>query len=108
MGQRRRQTRTVSSKREAEALRSKLLTETEGGGSTQRTVADLARRWIDNNSGRWAPRQDELARGHVRLHIGPELGRIRLDRLGTADVDRLYRALEKKVVRTNASGKPVK
>jgi integrase len=90
-------------KREAQQALTALLKELDDAGrgdrerrvGTSATVGKLLTRWLDNLAGLDMARSTlETYRTHVEKHIRPGLGDVRLDRLGTEDVDRYLRDLD--------------
>lgn len=60
------------------------------------TVAQYLDRWLTIQGPRLGPRTVASYRQHIRDHIGPSIGRVRLDRLDPSDVQRMIAGLSKK------------
>lgn len=88
--------RTVrGTKREAQALRAQLLVEVGKGQhlGTDVTFAELVERWYEHAAPDWSPKTAAETRRMVDRVVLPRLGRVRLQKLRTADLDHLYREL---------------
>jgi integrase len=92
-GKRRNLTGTARTKREAQALRARLLTQVNEGRrpATDATVAQLLARWLEVADLAWSTRV--TYQGYVDRVILPALGQIPLRRLDTATLDRFYTSL---------------
>jgi integrase len=92
-GERRNLTGTARTKREAQALRARLLTQVNEGKrpSTDATVAQLLARWLEVADLAWSTRV--TYQGYVDRVILPALDHIPLRRLDTATLDRFYTTL---------------
>jgi hypothetical protein len=105
-GRKRQLSRNVrGTKREAQAVRTRLLVEVDDGHhvSTTATFGDLVEQWFEHASPDWSPKTAAETRRLIDKIVKPRLARVRLTRLKTADLDRLYASLRKsgghKVVR---------
>jgi len=92
-GKRHNLTGTARTKREAQALRARLLTQVNEGRrpATDATVAQLLARWLEVADLAWSTRV--TYQGYVDRVILPALGQIPLRRLDTATLDRFYTSL---------------
>jgi integrase len=92
-GKRRNLTGTARTKREAQALRARLLTQVNEGRrpATDATVAQLLARWLEVTDLAWSTRV--TYQGYVDRVILPALGQVLLRRLDTATLDRFYTTL---------------
>jgi integrase len=92
-GKRRNLTGTARTKRDAQALRARLLTHVNEGKrpATDATVAQLLARWLDVADLAWSTRV--TYQGYVDRAILPALGHIPLRQLDTATLDRFYTTL---------------
>jgi integrase len=92
-GKRRNLTGTARTKREAQALRARLLTQVNEGKrpATDATVAQLLERWLELADLAWSTRV--TYQGYVDRAILPALGHLPLRRLDTATLDRFYTTL---------------
>jgi len=92
-GKRRNLTGTARTKREAQALRARLLTQVNEGRrpATDATVAQLLTRWLEVADLAWSTRV--TYQGYVDRAILPALGHVPLRRLDTATLDRFYTTL---------------
>jgi integrase len=92
-GKRRNLTGTARTKREAQALRARLLTQVNEGRrpATDATVAQLLARWLEVADLAWSTRV--TYQGYIDRVILPALGQIPLRRLDTATLDRFYTVL---------------
>jgi integrase len=88
----------IGTRRDAERSLRELLGEIDSGRHRQgkRTVADLFGAWMDIVRTQRAPLTIKKYEANVRLHILPALGAIPLERLGPAEIDRLYVDLQTK------------
>jgi integrase len=103
-GKRRNLTGTARTKREAQALRARLLTQVNEGKrpATDATVAELLARWLEVADLAWSTRV--TYQGFVDRTILPALGQVPLRRLDTATLDRFYTTLR---TRGGTGGKPL-
>jgi integrase len=103
-GKRRNLTGTARTKRDAQALRARLLTQVNEGKrpATDATVAELLARWLEVADLAWSTRV--TYQGYVDRAILPALGQVPLRRLDTATLDRFYTTLR---VRGGAGGQPL-
>lgn len=101
-GRERRVTRSVPAKpgqrqpsREARALEARLLLEVGAGEhrDAQVTLDELLKAWLEQAGPDLAPTTLHGYQRYIRRNISPTLGNVRLDRLSTAMLDRLYREL---------------
>ena len=92
-GKRRNLTGTARTKRDAQALRARLLTQVNEGKrpATDATLAQLLARWLEVADLAWSTRV--TYQGYVDRVILPALGQIPLRRLDTATLDRFYTVL---------------
>jgi len=92
-GKRRNLTGTARTKREAQALRARLLTQVNEGRrpAADATVAQLLARWLEVADLAWSTRV--TYQGYVDRTILPALGHVPLRRLDTATLDRFYTTL---------------
>lgn len=89
-------TRTVTGpRREADKAMRVLVREVEDGRHrrTAGTLAHLLTEWYDQMAPHWSPLTADRNRSLINNHIVPALGNRTLDKLGPADLDRLYRKL---------------
>jgi Phage integrase, N-terminal SAM-like domain len=86
-------TGTARTKREAQALRARLLTQVDEGRrpTTDATVAQLLERWLEMPDLAWNTRV--TYKGYIERTILPTLGHLPLRRLDTATLDRFYSEL---------------
>jgi integrase len=86
-------------RKDAEKLRRRLLAEVDSGHHQhgRKTVADLFEAWLKLVETQRAPLTVKAYRGNVRNHILPALGHLPLERLGPADLDKLYIDLRAKL-----------
>jgi integrase len=103
-GKRRNLTGTARTKREAQALRARLLTQVNEGKRpvADATVAQLLARWLEVADLAWSTRV--TYQGYIDRTILPALGQVPLPRLDTATLDRFYTTLR---VRGGAGGQPL-
>ncbi|MFL6184118.1 MAG: site-specific integrase, partial [Actinomycetes bacterium] len=103
-GKRRNLTGTARTKREAQALRARLLTQVNEGRRpvTDATVAQLLERWLEMADLAWSTRV--TYRGYIERTILPTLGQLPLRRLDTATLDRFYTTLR---TRGGTGGRPM-
>jgi integrase len=103
-GKRHNLTGTARTKREAQALRARLLNQVNEGKrpASDATVAQLLARWLEVADLAWSTRV--TYQGYVDRVILPALGRIPLRRLDTATLDRFYTTLR---TRGGAGGQPL-
>jgi integrase len=103
-GKRRNPTGTAHTKREAQALRARLLTQVDEGRrpATDATVAQLLERWLEMADLAWSTRV--TYKGYIERTILPTLGHLPLRRLDTATLDRFYTELR---VRGGVGGRPM-
>jgi integrase len=103
-GKRRNLTGTTRTKREAQALRARLLNQVNEGRrpATDATVAQLLARWLEVADLAWSTRV--TYQGYVDRTILPALGQVPLRRLDTAILDRFYTTLR---ARGGAGGMPL-
>jgi len=95
-GRKRQVSRTIrGAKRDAQALRARLLVEVGEGRhlGTDATFGDLVERWYEQASPEWSPKTAVETRRMIDRVVMPRLGRVRLQKLRTADLDRLYAQL---------------
>ncbi len=92
-GKRRNLTGTARTKREAQALRARLLNQVNEGKrpATDATVAQLMARWLEVADLAWSTRA--TYQGYINRVILPALGQVPLRRLDTATLDRFYTTL---------------
>jgi len=92
-GKRRNLTGTARTKREAQALRARLLTQVDEGRrpATDATLAQLLERWLEMADLAWSTRV--TYKGYIQRTILPTLGHLPLRRLDTATLDRFYSEL---------------
>src|SRR5215213_5550780 len=92
-GKRRNLTGTARTKREAQALRARLLTQANEGRrpATDATLAQLLDRWLEMADLAWSARV--TYKGYIERTILPTLGHLPLRRLDTATLDRFYSEL---------------
>ena len=103
-GKRRNLTGTARTKREAQALRARLLNQVNEGKrpATDATVAQLLARWLEVADLAWSTRV--TYQGYINRTILPALGDVPLRRLDTAALDRFYTTLR---TRGGTGGKPL-
>ena len=103
-GKRRNLTGTARTKREAQALRARLLTQVDEGRrpATDATLAQLLERWLEMADLAWSTRV--TYKGYIERTILPTLGHLALRRLDTATLDRFYTTLR---ARGGVGGKPM-
>jgi integrase len=103
-GKRRNLTGTARTKREAQALRARLLIQVNEGRrpATDATVAQLLARWLEVADLAWSTRV--TYQGYIDRALLPALGQIPLRRLDTATIDRFYTTLR---ARGGTGGKPL-
>ena len=103
-GKRRNLTGTARSKREAQALRARLLNQINVGKRppTDATVAQLLARWLEVADLAWSRRV--TYQSYINRTILPALGDVPLRRLDTATLNRFYTTLR---ARGGSSGKPL-
>lgn len=87
-------------KGEAEARRAmaRLLLEVDAGRHELRdrgTFAELVERWIEAREHDWSPDTRYMTRKVVAKHLAPTLGKMRVDRIRTADISALYGRLRR-------------
>jgi hypothetical protein len=92
-GKRRNLTGTARTKREAQALRARLLTQVDEGRrpATDATLAQLLERWLEVADLAWSTRV--TYKGYIGRTILPMLGHLPLRRLDTATLDHFYSEL---------------
>jgi integrase len=92
-GKRRNLTGTARTKREAQALRARLLTQVDEGRrpATDATLAQLLERWLEMADLAWSTRV--TYKGYIERTILPTIGHLPLRRLDTATLDRFYSEL---------------
>src|SRR5215217_9283638 len=92
-GKRRNLTGTARTKREAQALRARLLTQVHEGRrpATDATLARLLERWLEMADLAWSTRV--TYKGYIERTILPTLGHLPLRRLDTSTLDRSYSEL---------------
>src|SRR5215212_6497703 len=92
-GKRRNLTGTARTKREAQALRARLLTQANEGRrpATDATLAQLLERWLEMADLAWSTRVTYT--GYIEQTILPMLGHLPLRRLDTATLDHFYSEL---------------
>ncbi|HEX4907127.1 MAG TPA: site-specific integrase, partial [Actinomycetes bacterium] len=103
-GKRRNLTGTARTKREAQALRARLLTQVDEGRrpATDATLAQLLERWLEMADLAWSTRV--TYKGYIERTILPTLGHLALRRLDTATLDRFSTTLR---ARGGVGGKPM-
>lgn len=103
-GKRRNLTGTARTKREAQALRARLLNEANEGRrpATDANLAQLLERWLEMADLAWSTRV--TYKGYIERTILPTLGPVRLQRLDTATLDRFYTTLR---ARGGVGGRPM-
>jgi integrase len=103
-GKRRNLTGTAPTKRKAQALRARLLTQVNEGRrpATDATVAQLLARWLEVADLAWSTRV--TYQGYIDRAILPALGHLPLRRLDTATLDRFYTGLR---TRGGTGGRPL-
>jgi integrase len=103
-GKRRNLTGTARTKREAQALRARLLTQANEGKrpATDATLAQLLERWLEMADLAWSTRV--TYKGYIERTILPTLGHLPLRRLDTATLDRFYTTLR---ARGGVGGRPM-
>jgi integrase len=103
-GKRRHLTGTARTKRDAQALRARLLNQVNEGRrpATDATVAQLLARWLEVADLAWSTRV--TYQGYVDRAILPALGQVPLRRLDTATLDRFYTTLR---ARGGTGGQPL-
>ena len=91
-GRRRVVSQTVrGTKRQAEdALAELVAGQRRRRAHSDETVADLLAQWLEHREPSLSPLTVQRYRQAVRTHLAPALGKIRLSRLTTYDLDRLY------------------
>jgi integrase len=97
-GRKRQLSRNVrGTKREAQAVRARLLVEVDDGHhvSTTATFGELVEQWFEHASPDWSPKSAVETRRLIDKVVKPRLARVRLTQLKTADLDRLYASLRK-------------
>lgn len=92
-GRQRLLTGTAATLREAKELqaRLRLRAATQTGAPASLTVSQALARWLEFAAPELSPTSWNTAETHIRVHLVPRLGRLRLARLTTADLDRCYR-----------------
>ena len=91
--------RTVSSLREARQLRAELVSKVARGervAPSRATLREFAGEWIDAQEARLRPGTHARYKGNLRLHVLPQLGRLRVGEVTPDDVARLVAELEHK------------
>jgi integrase len=103
-GKRRNLTGTARTKREAQALRARLVNQVNEGKrpAADATVGQLLERWLEVADLAWSTRA--TYRGYIARTILPALGHVPLRRLDTAILDRFYVTLR---ARGGSGGKPM-
>jgi integrase len=103
-GKRRNLTGTTRTKREAQALRARLLNQVNEGNrpAADATVAQLLARWLEVADLAWSTRV--TYQGYITRTILPALGEVPLRRLDTATFDRFSTTLR---ARGGTGGKPL-
>ena len=106
-GRRRQISRTLRTKREAEAALARLMVEVEGGqqGGSDLTFGALLERWFEMRSPDWSPKTVLEHRRFIDRLVRPALGSITLRKLRAEDLDRFYGRLRKS---GGQGGKPLK
>jgi integrase len=97
-GRKRQLSRNVrGTKREAQAVRARLLVEVDEGRhiTTGATFGDLVEQWFEHASPDWSPKTTAETRRLVDRVVKPRLADVQLKRLKTADLDRMYASLRK-------------
>lgn len=94
-GKDRRRARTITgTKRQAEALLTRMLAEADRtrtvAGGDEMTVTELLDRWHELRSPSWSPRTALVTRGIIDRHITPRIGTMPLWKVGPAELDDLY------------------
>jgi integrase len=95
-GRKRQVSRNVrGTKRDAQAVRAQLLVEVGKGQheGSDVTFGELVERWYEMAAPDWSPSTATERRRLLDRVILPRMGRVRLQKLRTADLDRLYREL---------------
>ncbi|HEX9467466.1 MAG TPA: tyrosine-type recombinase/integrase, partial [Acidimicrobiia bacterium] len=95
-GRKRQLSRNVrGTKREAQAVRTRLLLEVDDGNhvSTAATFGELVEQWFEHASPDWSPKTASETRRLIEKIVKPRLARVRLTRLKTADLDHFYDSL---------------
>jgi integrase len=97
-------TGTARTKREAQALRARLLNQVNEGKrpATDATVAELLARWLEVADLAWSTRV--TYQGYITRTVLPAVGDVPLRRLHTATLDRFYTTLR---THGGAGGKPL-
>jgi integrase len=103
-GKRRNLTGTARTKREAQALRARLLTQVDEGRRplSDATLAQLLERWLEMADLAWSTRV--TYKGYIERTILPTLGHLPLRRLDTAMLDGFYSELRR---RGGVGGRPM-
>lgn len=106
-GRRRQISRSVRTKREAEAALAQLVVEVGGGqhGGADMTFGTLLERWFEMRSPDWSPKTVLEHRRFIDRMVGPALGSVALRKLRSEDLDRFYGQLRKG---GGQGGKPLK
>ena len=87
------------SKRDAEKVLTQIQTQIDQGGPTRRgdaTVSELLIEWLDMIEGDRSPSTMQSHRSKAELHLMPAIGRIKVRRLTTRQLDELYLDLTRK------------
>lgn len=95
-GRKRWATQTVKGgKRQAQSALAAMVTEAERGAvaSSGATVAELLERWFEHAEADFSPKTALETRGFIDRNLVPALGKVKLAKLRTADLDRYYRQL---------------
>lgn len=94
-GRRRWLTATTATRKEAEMICSRFVAQTAGRqtGTWAGTVGEALEHWWDYAKADFRPNTKDTTRRALDNHLVPALGRVRLDRLTAADLDRFYAEL---------------
>ena len=95
-GRKRQQSRTFGRRRDAEAWAAKQAVAVREGrllASEPLTLASWLQTWLEDGRAKWAAKTVEQRELVIRLHLGPVLGDVRLDRLTLTQVERAYTLL---------------
>lgn len=106
-GRRRQISRSLPTKREAEAVLARLVVEAGGGqhGGSDAAFAELLESWFEMRSPDWSPKTVLEHRRLIDRSIKPALGAVPLRKLRSEDLDRFYARLRKS---GSQQGKPLK
>ncbi|MEO8695417.1 MAG: site-specific integrase, partial [Acidimicrobiales bacterium] len=99
---------TAHTKREAEELLSRMLSEVHGGqhGGPDVSMGELFERWYELASPDWSPKTALETRRYLNNYLIPHLGKVKVRKVTTASLDGLYTKLRKSGGRKGAPLSP--